>query len=298
MKNELLAKYILGEADTEECQIVKHWLEESDDHQQEFQRIERRVRLGAKRYQYGLFDTRQAAQKINFPAKRHSWRIWYVAATIIILISGIWYWSRPQSKETILISKAGERKVFYLPDSSRVTLTGDSRLTYNSEYGKANRELFLQGKAFFKVKRDTGKPFVVQTSLIQVEVLGTSFQVISRKFLAEVSVREGCVKVATRDKKQEKILETGMSVKYEKGDDELVIFTEFDEDQFVREAGIFKFDNALLSEVIKVLNEHYGCHIVLPDDYASLRISVVFKGVSLKEAIEVINRTLDIQLTI
>ncbi len=111
-------------------------------------------------------------------------------------------------------------------------------------------------------------------------------------------MREGCVKVATRDKKQEKTLETGMSVKYRKGDDELVVFTEFDEDQFVREAGIFKFDNALLSEVIKVLNEYYGSHIVLPDNYAALRISVVFKEVSLKEAIEIINRTLDIQLTI
>ncbi len=193
MKNELLAKYILGEANTEECQIVKHWLEESDDHQREFQRIERRVRLGAKRYQYGLFNTRQAAQKINFPAKRYSWQIWYVAATIIILISGIWYWSRPQSKETILISKAGGRKVFYLPDSSRVTLTGDSRLTYNSEYGKANRELFLQGKAFFK---RYGKTFcgtdIVDTGRGVGYFISSYITQVSCRSFCERGMRESC----------------------------------------------------------------------------------------------------------
>ena len=67
-----------------------------------------------------------------------------------------------------------------------MTLTGDSRLTYDSQFGKTNRELFLQGEAFFQVKRDMEKPFIVETSLIQVEVLGTSFQVIAKKLQAEV----------------------------------------------------------------------------------------------------------------
>ena len=297
MKNELLAKYILGEANTKESQSVERWLKESEEHRREFQRVERRIQLGAKRYKCGVFDTRQAARKIKFPAKKHPFRVWQVAAAIIVLISGIWYWNEPGTEETVLISKAGETKVFYLPDSSHVTLAGDSRLTYNSEYGKGNRELFLYGKAYFRVKRDTEKPFVVRTSLIRVEVFGTIFQVTSRKFLAEVFVREGSVKVATRDKKQEEMLETGMSAKY-KHDGELVISEQFNKNQFNWETGVFIFENALLSEVIEVLNEYYGCHIVLPDDYASLRITVIFKEVSLKDAIEIINRTLDIQLTI
>ena len=295
MKNELLAKYILGEANTKEGQRVEQWLEESEDHQREFRQLKRRIELGSKRYKYGVFDPRQAIQKVKFPAKMRYLRILPVAASIIVLISSVlWFWNKSSLQETVLLSRTGETKVFYLPDSSRVTLTGDSRLTYNTQFGKTNRELSLRGEAFFQVKRDTSKPFIVETSLIQVEVLGTSFQVIAQKLQAEVAVEKGRVKITTQDKKQESILETGMFVKYGKKDRKLIISTKEDKG----EQQILKFDNAPLSEVIETLNEYYDSHVTLPADYATLRITVVFKEVSLEEAIEIINRTLDIQLTI
>lgn len=295
MKNELLAKYILGEANTKEGQRVEEWLGESEDHQREFRQLKRRIELGSKRYKYGVFDPRQAIQKVKFPAKTHYLRILPVAASIIVLIFGVlWFWNKSSLQETVLLSRTGETKVFYLPDSSRVMLSGDSRLTYNAQFGKTNRELSLRGEAFFQVKRDTSKPFIVETSLIQVEVLGTSFQVIAQKLQAEVAVEKGRVKVTTQDKKQESILETGMSVKYGKKDGKLMISTKEDKG----EQQILKFDNAPLSEVIETLNEYYDSHVTLPADYATLRITVVFKEVSLEEAIEIINRTLDIQLTI
>ncbi|MEI3422037.1 MAG: FecR domain-containing protein [Butyricimonas faecihominis] len=295
MKNELLAKYILGEANTKEGQRVEEWLGESEDHQREFRQLKRRIELGSKRYKYGVFDPRQAIQKVKFPAKTHYLRILPVAASIIVLIFGVlWFWNKSSLQETVLLSRTGETKVFYLPDSSRVMLSGDSRLTYNAQFGKTNRELSLRGEAFFQVKRDTSKPFIVETSLIQVEVLGTSFQVIAEKLQAEVFVEKGRVKITTQDKKQESILETGMSVKYGKKDRKLMISTKEDKG----EQQILKFDNAPLSEVIETLNEYYGSHVTLPADYATLRITVVFKEASLEEAIEIINRTLDIQLTI
>lgn len=297
MKNELLAKYILDETSTKERQIVERWLNESEDHQREYQQIKRRVELGSKRYKYGFFDPRQAARKMKFPAKNHTSLILRVAAAVIVLISGVWFWNQLRSQETVLVSNTGETKVFYLPDSSHVTLTGDSRLTYNSRFGKSNRELYLQGEAFFKVKRDAGKPFVVKTALIQVEVLGTSFQVVSRELQAEVFVKKGRVKVTTLDKKQDETLETGMSAKYEKVKGKFMISTQ-DNDSLKGQTRILKFDNAPLPEVIEILNKYYGSHIVLPDDYTSLRITVVFKEVSLEKAIEIINKTLDIQLTI
>ena len=167
-------------------------------------------------------------------------------------------------------------------------------MAYNSQFGKTNRELSLRGEAFFQVKQDTVKPFIVETYLIQVEVLGTSFQVIAEKLRAEVSVEKGRVKITTQDKKQKSVLETGMSVVYGKKQGELMIFTKEDKG----EMQILKFDNAPLSEVIEILNEYYGSHVTLPADYATLRITVVFKDVSLKEAIDIINRTLGIQLTI
>ena len=298
MKNELLAKYILGEVNMKEGQRVEQWLEESEDHQREFRQLKRRIELGSKRYKYGVFAPRQAIQKVKFPAKAYHLRILQVAATIIVLISSVlWVWNKSSLQETVLLSRTGKMKAFYLPDSSHVTLTGDSRLAYNNRFGKSNRELYLHGEAFFKVKRDTRKPFVVNTALIQVEVLGTSFQVISRELQAKVFVEKGRVKVTTLDKKQDETLETGMSAKYEKVKGELIISTQ-DNDSLKGQSGILRFDNAPLPEVIEMLNKYYGSHIVLPDEYTSLRITVVFKEVPLDKAIEIINRTLDIQLTI
>ena len=165
MKNELLAKYILGEANTKEEQKVGQWLEESEDHQREFQQIKRRIELGSKRYKYGFFDSRQAIQKIKFPAKKQHLRILQVTASIMVLSFGVlWFWNRSSLQETILLSRIGETNVFYLPDSSRVTLNGDSRLAYNSQFGKTNRELSLRGEAFFQVKQDTVKPFIFNSS--------------------------------------------------------------------------------------------------------------------------------------
>ena len=54
MKNELLAKYILGEVNMKEGQRVEQWLEESEDHQREFRQLKRRIELGSKRYKYGV----------------------------------------------------------------------------------------------------------------------------------------------------------------------------------------------------------------------------------------------------
>ena len=48
MKNELLAKYILGEVNMKEGQRVEQWLEESEDHQREFRQLKRRIELGSR----------------------------------------------------------------------------------------------------------------------------------------------------------------------------------------------------------------------------------------------------------
>lgn len=69
MKNELLAKYILGEANTKEGQRVEQWLEESEDHQREFRQLKRRIELGSKRYKYGVFDPSAGNTKSEIPCE-------------------------------------------------------------------------------------------------------------------------------------------------------------------------------------------------------------------------------------
>ena len=261
MKKELLAKYNLGEANTKEGQRVEEWLGESEDHQREFRQLKRRIELGSKRYKYGVFAPRQAIQKVIFPAKTHYLRILPVAASIIVLIFGVlWFWNKSSLQETVLLSRTGETKVFYLPDSSRVMLSGDSRLTYNAQFGKTNRELSLRGEAFFQVKRDTSKPFIVETSRMNVKVLGTRFNVNDYDDNEEVSTTlvNGSVEIVSGDQQVFRLVPGeqayGKENKLEKREVNVRLYTSWID-------GKFLFNNTELEEIAQQISRWYDVEI-------------------------------------
>ncbi len=90
----------------------------------------------------------------------------------------------------------GERVVMALPDGSKVYLTSNSYLRYPTQFDKDKREVTLTGRAYFEVKKSTA-PFIVNTSDMNIEVLGTSFDVESRYIGSNtfVILVEGSVKV-------------------------------------------------------------------------------------------------------
>lgn len=96
------------------------------------------------------------------------------------------------------VNPRGQRATIMLADSTKVFLGPASKLTYPTAFSSENREVFLEGEAFFEVKRNTGQPFIVHTGPVQTRVLGTSFKV--NAFAGEplsVSVVTGSVEVKT-----------------------------------------------------------------------------------------------------
>jgi transmembrane sensor len=91
----------------------------------------------------------------------------------------------------------GERKEIRLQDGSTVFLNSNSSITYPENFGET-RQIKLRGEAYFKVHRDTTKPFVVSTQDVSVKVLGTSFNINSYKHNdSRVSVLTGKVEVTS-----------------------------------------------------------------------------------------------------
>ena len=86
---------------------------------------------------------------------------------------------------------------FQLPDSSQVELHPGSSLRYARSFAGPKREVYLQGEAFFKVRKNPARPFLVFTDHVVTTVLGTSFRVKAYPHEAEatVAVREGKVDV-------------------------------------------------------------------------------------------------------
>ncbi|MBA4168207.1 MAG: DUF4974 domain-containing protein [Chitinophagaceae bacterium] len=75
------------------------------------------------------------------------------------------------------ISKPGERKAFQLPDGTQVTLNAGSVIHISDQFNKKNREISLEGEAFFDVARNPLKPFIIHTAHMDVRVMGTVFNV-------------------------------------------------------------------------------------------------------------------------
>ncbi|MBN9380763.1 MAG: FecR family protein [Chitinophagaceae bacterium] len=77
----------------------------------------------------------------------------------------------------VLATQNGQKKVFYLPDSSKVILNAGSSLEVSKSFGEDNRTVSLHGEAYFDIKPHTRYPFKVRTPGYDVTVLGTVFNI-------------------------------------------------------------------------------------------------------------------------
>jgi transmembrane sensor len=112
-----------------------------------------------------------------------------IAALFIMLLGGALAFlfisgKKQKSNSTVAIVRtniyktpAGEKKVFILPDGSKVILNAASELTLASDFGKMERSVMLTGEAFFEVTHNKSIPFLVKTDHFQIKVLGTKFNV-------------------------------------------------------------------------------------------------------------------------
>ena len=119
-----------------------------------------------------------------------------VAAAVAILLTGTYFYVNSLDEQ--ISTQYAEKKEIVLPDNSEVVLNADSRLIYSKKNWNANRNISLEGEAFFKVAK--GKRFTVATEAGEVAVLGTQFNVENRKGFFEVTCFEGLVSVSFNGK--------------------------------------------------------------------------------------------------
>lgn len=134
-----------------------------------------------------------------------------VAASIAVLLAlggflGHQFFSKPDM--LIVMNQGKEALLFTLPDESQVWLGGGAILRYPDKLTGRNREVYLEGEAFFDVKKDNGRTFQVLTDVVEVTVLGTRFDVKALKTenTAEVVLESGSVKLNERNNTEEAVV--------------------------------------------------------------------------------------------
>ncbi len=104
---------------------------------------------------------------------------------LVLLVTGAIYYnyrinSQQASSLEKIITKAnprGQKSQITLPDGTVLWLNSESKIKYSSSFGEKDRQLELQGEAFFEVAENKEKPFTVHVNEIQVVALGTSFNI-------------------------------------------------------------------------------------------------------------------------
>lgn len=142
----------------------------------------------------------------------------YAAAVLIIGLLGLnlYKMDNPEpSGENIIEVPKGQRASLTLADGTKVWLNSQSKLTYPTRFSDKERNIRLEGEAFFEVVREDHSPFIVHSPLLAIKVLGTKFNV--KAYLSEKSVvtlTEGKVEVETNDHGNKITLKPNEQVSY------------------------------------------------------------------------------------
>lgn len=193
---------------------------------------------------------------------------WFIRiAAVLVIVFGLTLAYTTFSTSTEL-AENGKQTTFLLPDNSQITLNSGSQIDYKKWNWDTNRNLELNGEAYFKVAK--GKKFEVKTNLGKVSVLGTQFTVKARKARFDIICFEGKVKVNLNT--QEIILTQGQMVSFE-GNEKIISKTITDNKPlWLSKELVFEKEN--LQSVLEEIQRQYNLTI----DASTIKSKQLFTG--------------------
>lgn len=157
----------------------------------------------------------------------------------------------------------GKTTNIMLSDGSRVWVNSGSRIIYPSSFSGNKREIFIEGEAYLEVSRNEEKPFIVKTGILEVNVMGTSFNVSAYKNDAYQSVVlvSGKVSVKETNKKNGTEIKPNQEYMHLK-DAGIYRLKEVDVlDHIGWKYGFIAFRNEPLSNVLRKVERYYNIPI-------------------------------------
>jgi len=268
-------------------------------------KFEKRVRFVAKHYKEGRLDAdkawKQFACKQEITPRRVSLRKYLIGAAAVMLMLvgfGTLYILDTRNPEWITVSTLpGCVKDVYLPDSSLISLAGNSQIKYDAKkYRKEERAIQMNGKAFFQVQRDPARPFSVNTRQARVVVLGTSFQLNEENDQTTLHVATGKVQFIAENSNESSILTAGMSASYSMNKESITLSSEEESNYLSWKTKQLSFHETALDRVIEDISNCYQVRIMNQTNTSGVRLTATFNDLPLEEVLLIINQTLDTRL--
>ncbi len=185
---ELLLLYFKGGLDDEKRLMVEEWIASSEENRKTAEQVCWIHEVSEAAMVIKTADTENALSKVHGRIRHRNFRRFLsscqkAAATLVLplmLAGGYYayhYYHVDESDYVELKTTTGMVSSITLPDNSKVWLNSNSHLKYPVRFSGKTRNVELQGEAYFKVEPDPDRKFIVSTTDMDIEVLGTEFNV-------------------------------------------------------------------------------------------------------------------------
>ncbi|MBW1296927.1 FecR family protein [Aquimarina litoralis] len=250
--------------------LIKKWLDNEQLTKQESEAFEKldaydsyvRISETAKQFKAPEYDVTSnldiVTQQLKAPNTKTSGKTYFYSilriAAVFVIGIGIYFSFFNEYKGKEIKTIASQKATITLPDNSIVKINATSSLAYDEKGWENNRELYLDGEAYFNVAK--GKKFDVRTSLGVVSVIGTRFNVKQRENIFEVVCYEGIVSVNSND--QIEYLKAGDAIIFNSEISEKLKVTDQEPTWYTNKS---YFNKTSYDRVLKELEWQYGVEV-------------------------------------
>lgn len=293
---ELAVRKLTGEATSMELENLAALLKENKEYQKLYLEIEKTWKASEEAKGITSSETDEEWARLQeaihtSDSSQSSFSIYKIAASILIVLGiAVVLFIVSQSDQTELY--AVQTTTYTFNDGSQVTLKTNAKLIFKEGFIPEKREVFLEGEAYFDIAKAPNRPFIVHSDIVDVTVLGTSFNVNTDTSSPEVVVVSGIVNVKHDEQNVE--LEAGDKASLASG--QLLASKNNDPNFLSWKTMDFTFSDASLSKVIQDLSDAYQTPIRINENIDQCKITVSFENQSLDEILSVITATLGLSL--
>ena len=296
MDKEILQRYVEGNVSQEEIIAVVDWLDADESHVREFMALHKLNDISLLNQPDSKVDVQKKKKTITF--RQIGYELAKIAAILILFWGGTKLYETTSVKENVIAYQtlyvpAGQRAELILPDSTHVWLNARSKLVYPISFGKDIRQVELNGEAYFDVIHNEKQPFVVKTPQMDIQVLGTEFNVTaySRSSDFEVALLRGCIELSSPRLSSNYRMKEKEHIRLQ--NNKLISKDISDYDYFRWKEGLICFNNESVATIIEKLKLYYDIDIkVYNQKFINSRYTGKFRT---KDGIEQVLRVLQIE---
>ena len=281
----LIIRLFSGKVSGNERKTIENWIDESPANKRFFNDLkEIWLVSGTPRNADGyhleeaLEKYRRQIGKKQKKAKLLLPSVWKYAAIVILAIALPFSYyigmrvDSDVSAQTIISCENGDRTNITLPDGSQVWLNSGSQLIFDNNFHKGVRQTYLQGEAYFSVKKDSKNPFVVNALDITVEVLGTEFNLKAYRNEKDIAATLVSGSLRVSGATQQVVIEPGQKLMFSRENKKMNLVELADvSPETDWKNGRLVFRNESLAEMEQRLERWFDVEIELADEQVKQR---------------------------